>query len=94
MYTTLFFFWIKTWDAKKLQGENSIFLYSIAKLFSFQDDFGLDKGYNYFQPRNNKPCRTVRNDNEAYTDEYPMAVYYRGQQVVITHPTKVGIQLS
>ncbi len=51
--------------------------------------FGLDKGYDYNRPSDNKPCRTPRNDNEAYNSDHQMAVYYPGQKVVITHPTKV-----
>ena len=51
--------------------------------------FGHDTGYNIINPPNNQPCRTPRNDNEGYNNEHPMAVYFPGQRVVITHPTKV-----
>ena len=52
-------------------------------------DFGIDTGYNYNGVTENKPCRTDRDDTGAYNNEYPMAVYYPGQKVVIAHPTKV-----
>ena len=52
-------------------------------------EFGNETGYHIHNPPNMSPCRTARDDTRAYTDEHPMAVYYPGQRVVITHPTKV-----
>ncbi|KAI8494221.1 hypothetical protein Bbelb_279810 [Branchiostoma belcheri] len=49
--------------------------------------FGTDTGYN-FHGKEEQPCRTARNDGGAYTADHPMAVYYPGQRVVFTHPTK------
>ena len=54
-----------------------------------KNEFGVDKGYNIINPPDNAPCRTERNDATAYNNDYPKAVYYRGQTVVIAHPTKV-----
>ena len=51
--------------------------------------FGQDTGYDLNRPSDTKPCRTQRNDNEAYDSDHQMAVYYPGQKVVIAHPTKV-----
>ena len=51
--------------------------------------FGEDKGYNVINPPESAPCRTSRNDAEAYDGDHPMAAYYTGQTVVIVHPTKV-----
>ena len=51
--------------------------------------FGQDTGYDKSKPASGSPCRTTRDDTGAYNDQHPMAVYYPGQSVVITHPTKV-----
>ena len=53
-------------------------------------DFGIDRGFNYNNAQETKPCITARSDSGAYTNEYPMAVYYAGQKVVIAHPLKVS----
>ena len=55
----------------------------------FLQDFGVDTGFDNNNVPENNPCQSSRNDNHAYTNEYPMAVYYSGQKVVIAHPTKV-----
>ena len=67
-----------------------VLVMSLFKLYSKNDlvDFGLDRGYDY-HVQENKPCKTERNDAEAYTPQYPKATYYPGQKVVIAHPTKV-----
>ena len=52
--------------------------------------FGADKGYDIINPPEDAPCRTSRDDVEAYDADHPMAVYFPGQIVVIVHPTKVG----
>lgn len=61
-----------------------------AQFTNKNEQFGLDKGYNIINPPNSAPCRTRGDDSGAYTADHPMAVYYLGQKVVITHPTKVS----
>ena len=51
--------------------------------------FGQDRGYDALSPPEGRPCKTLRDGPNAYNDEHPMAVYFPGQKVVITHPTKV-----
>eukprot|EP00058_Branchiostoma_floridae_P009657 XP_002595145.1 hypothetical protein BRAFLDRAFT_67934 [Branchiostoma floridae] len=53
--------------------------------------FGLHRGF--MNKLDNHPeetalCRHPRNDDTEYTDLTPMAAYYLGQKVVLTHPTK------
>ncbi|XP_066275979.1 uncharacterized protein [Branchiostoma lanceolatum] len=71
------------WDAGKCRA----FPRSAHELVPKNVPFGTDKGYN-FHGKEDQPCRTTRNDAGAYTAEHPMAVYYPGQKVVFTHPTK------
>ncbi|XP_013396642.1 uncharacterized protein LOC106163560 [Lingula anatina] len=49
--------------------------------------FGTDRGFNH-QPTEAQACITERNDGANYNSDYPRAVYYPGQRVVIAHPTK------
>ncbi|XP_078617603.1 uncharacterized protein LOC144885556 [Branchiostoma floridae x Branchiostoma japonicum] len=49
--------------------------------------FGSHDTYSYF-PSPGAVCRTSRNDATEYTADHPMATYYQGQTVVLTHPTK------
>ena len=51
--------------------------------------FGKDTGYDANSPPEGQPCKTSRDDANAYNDEHPMAIYFPGQKVIITHPTKV-----
>jgi hypothetical protein len=64
-----------------------------AEFTSRTGQFGADKGYNVINPPNNAPCRTRRDDAKAYDGNHPIAVYFPGQNVVITHPTKVQMNL-
>ncbi|XP_039251287.2 uncharacterized protein LOC120328812 [Styela clava] len=50
-------------------------------------EFGSETGYSH-QPTEDQACRVRRNDHAHYDLEYPMAVYYPGQQVVLAHPMK------
>ena len=62
--------------------------------FTPKTSFGQDTGYNIINPPDNAPCKTTRDgDNADYNSEYPMAVYYLGQKVVLAHPTKVYCNL-
>ncbi|CAH1780838.1 unnamed protein product, partial [Owenia fusiformis] len=59
-----------------------------ANRFAHRDGlFGLDTGYNINNPPMSAPCRTARDDS-SYDSAHPMAVYYPGQRIVVTHPTK------
>ncbi|CAH1229653.1 Hypp247 [Branchiostoma lanceolatum] len=49
--------------------------------------FGSQDTYSYF-PSPGAVCRTSRNDATEYAADHPMATYYQGQTVVLTHPTK------
>ena len=73
------------WDA----GHCRAFPRHGAEFTSRTGQFGADRGYNIINPPNNAPCRTARDDSQAYDTEHPIAVYFSGQNVVITHPTKV-----
>ncbi|CAH1783782.1 unnamed protein product, partial [Owenia fusiformis] len=49
--------------------------------------FGRDTGYDSRPGTTGNACEFPRDDTK-YTAAHPMAVYYPGQQFVITHPTK------
>jgi len=56
-----------------------------AEKYANKDSFGNDRGFDY-RPQGGAPCR--KDGSSPYSDSYPKAVYYPGQRVVITHPTK------
>ncbi|XP_078656190.1 uncharacterized protein LOC144902560 isoform X3 [Branchiostoma floridae x Branchiostoma belcheri] len=51
--------------------------------------FGTHNNYTWRldnHPEDRALCKVSRNDDRRYTEETPMAAYYLGQEVVITHP--------
>ncbi|CAH1238333.1 Hypp5565 [Branchiostoma lanceolatum] len=52
--------------------------------------FGNSRGFTHRldnHPEETALCKHPRNDDTEYTDFTPMAAYYLGQKVVLTHPT-------
>ena len=45
-------------------------------------------GFDHKPGQDGKACKTDYSGS-SYSDEYPSAVYFPGQQVVIVHPMKV-----
>ena len=86
--------WISCTDYEEMNGRN----FDPAKCRAFarsghtytpKDKYhGYESGYAYV-PTPAVACRTIRDDVCGYNSEYPMAQYFVGQKVVITHPTKV-----
>ncbi|CAH1782946.1 unnamed protein product [Owenia fusiformis] len=59
-----------------------------AHRFAHRDgQHGSDTGFDVNNPPSHAPCRTSRDDS-SYDSLHPMAVYFPGQRIVITHPTK------
>ena len=48
----------------------------------------LHSGFNHKPGEEGRACKTDYNKG-SYSEEYPKAVYFPGQQVVIVHPMKV-----
>ncbi|XP_076807142.1 uncharacterized protein LOC143450466 [Clavelina lepadiformis] len=58
-----------------------------ANQFAQKNSFGQDRGYD-FQPSANGPgCRNTYAQG-GYSSQYPKAIYYEGQQVILAHPMK------
>ena len=74
------------WDPALCRG----FPRHAARFTPRSGQFGADKGYDVINPPEDAPCKTSRNDVEAYDKDHPSAAYFIGQKVVIVHPAKVG----
>jgi len=70
------------WDADKCRGfaRDS---YHYAK----KNEFGNDRGFDHKPGSSGNPCKT-RYGASSYVEEYPQAIYYPGQQIVLVHPMK------
>jgi len=58
-----------------------------SQMYARKDSFGVDRGFDHKPGQDGKACKTDYSDN-SYSEEYPKAVYFPGQQVVIVHPMK------
>jgi len=70
------------WDPEKCRG----FARDSAQ-YAQKESFGLDRGFDHKPGQQGKVCKTDYKGT-SYSDTYPMAVYYPGQQVVLVHPMK------
>ena len=50
--------------------------------------FGQDTGYDHRPGTSGNACPSSRDDQTMYNANFPMAVYYPGQQVILAHPMK------
>lgn len=71
------------WDPSKCRG----FPRDAAR-YATKDAFGLDRGFDHKPGNDGKACKTNLDLQSSYSVDYPMAVYYSGQQAVLVHPMK------
>jgi len=70
------------WDPSKCHGYPRD-----AATYANKNNFGLDRGFDHKPGNDGRACKTSLTSG-SYSDEYPMAVYYQGQQAVLVHPMK------
>lgn len=70
------------WDATKCHG-----FPRDAATYANKNAFGLDRGFDHKPGNDGAACKTGLSGG-SYGPEYPMAVYYQGQQAVLAHPMK------
>nr|CAB3260422.1 uncharacterized protein LOC100175308 [Phallusia mammillata] len=70
------------WDHTKCRGYPRD-----AAQFAQKNSFGQDRGFDYRPGADAPGCKT-KYSNGAYSSEYPKAIYFPGQQVIIVHPMK------
>nr|XP_002127986.1 uncharacterized protein LOC100175308 [Ciona intestinalis] len=58
-----------------------------SRNYAPKNSFGLDRGFDHKPGNGGDVCKT-RYSASSYSSEYPKAIYYPGQQVVIVHPMK------
>lgn len=71
-----------SWDPVKCHGYPRD-----AARYAVKNQFGHDKGFDHKPGNEGKACKSDLTPN-SYSSEYPMAVYYQGQQAVLVHPMK------
>lgn len=56
-----------------------------SSAYAQKTSFGMDRGFDHKPGMSGSPCKT---STQSYSSEYPSAVYYPGQQVILVHPMK------
>jgi len=70
------------WDSSKCRG-----FPRDASKYAQKDSFGMDRGFDHKPGMDGAACKTSLSGG-SYSASYPKAVYYPGQQVILTHPMK------
>lgn len=70
------------WDPEKCRG----FARNSGN-YAQKESFGQDRGFDHKPGQSGNPCKTTYSAS-SYSNSYPSAIYYPGQQVVLVHPMK------
>lgn len=70
------------WDPNKCRG-----FARDSGTYAQKNNFGMDRGFDHKPGQSGSPCKTKLSTG-SYSNEYPKAIYFPGQQVVLAHPMK------